>query len=182
LNLRGVEVGLNIEIKAHCQNLEIVKKKLQALPVESAGVDRQTDTFFMTPKGRLKLRQSSLYGNLLIPYLRADQQGPKQSQYVLIELSDADRVNSLLTEILGVRLVVSKIREIYLYENVRIHLDQVDHLGDFIELEAAIEDELQLSENYKKVDYLMKALGIRKNDLIDSAYVDLLEDLNRQGF
>ncbi len=172
-------MGLNIEIKARCPDLQLVKAALENLPVQFEGIDNQVDTFFQTPAGRLKLRRSAIYGNLLIPYIRPNQIRPKSSQYALIRLSETDKIEYLLNNILGIRLVVSKKREIYLYENVRIHLDQVEHLGEFIELEAVIKHEKELDENHKKVQFLMDVFNINQNDLIELAYADLLEKQNQ---
>ena len=96
-------MGINIEIKAHCDDLESLKTKLLQLPVSYEGQDLQIDTFFNVPNGRLKLRESTLYGNILIPYLRPDRDGPKQSNYELIPVSDPQKVKILIVKILGIK-------------------------------------------------------------------------------
>ncbi|MGD9899432.1 MAG: class IV adenylate cyclase [Calditrichaceae bacterium] len=167
-------MSLNIEIKARFNDPELFKTKIAELQTTYAGRDHQTDTFFHVPKGRLKLRESSLYGNILIPYIRNDQAGPKKSDYTLIKIDDSQKTKDLLTHILGIRVVVEKEREIFLFENVRIHLDHVKFLGTFIEFEAVVEDDSEIDKNHQKIQDLLSHFNIQKDDLIPKAYADLL--------
>ena len=173
-------MSVNIEIKAKCNPISEIKKKLENLPVQFLGEDEQEDVFFKTPAGRLKLRSSSLSGNFLIAYLREDKTGPKISRYSLIEVKDVETVKELLVNILGIRVSVSKIREIYLYKNVRIHVDRVKNLGSFIEFEAVVDKNGTHDTEYQKINFLMQFLGIEKHDLIEGAYSDILERNNHQ--
>ena len=168
-------MGKNIEIKARCADLKRVRKLLKQLPARLEGTDRQTDTFFQVTEGRFKLRESSLYGALLIPYLRSDSKGPKSSEYTLIQTPEALKTKNLLSRILGVRGVIEKKREIYVYRNVRIHLDQVKNLGAFIEFEAVVSPHDNESTSHSNIDYLMNYLKIAEKDLISGAYIDILE-------
>ena len=167
-------MGINIEIKAYCDDLELFQSKLLQLPVTFEGMDFQTDTFFNVPHGRLKLRESSLYGNILIPYLRPDQEGPKQSEYELIPISDAEKIKNLFSKILGFNGEIKKKRQIYLFENVRIHLDEVEKIGNFIELEAVIDDEKTINENRDKTKWLLHYFNNDSSQLVESAYIDLI--------
>ena len=85
------------------------------------------------------MRESSLSGGQLVPYLRPDQPGPRRSDYRIVPLPDPVGTKVLLTEILGLHRVVDKWREILLVGNVRIHLDRVECLGSFLELEAVFD-------------------------------------------
>ena len=167
-------MGKNIEIKARCPNPIVFEEKLKLLSTSFEGEDVQVDTFYMVPNGRLKLRESKLYGNLLIPYLRADKKGPTQADYSLVNIEDAEKVKSLLVSILGVKGVVRKKRRIYLYENVRIHVDKVDQLGSFLELEAVVSENDSENANREKVEFLLDHFEIKRNDLIEKAYIDLI--------
>ncbi len=169
-------MALNIEIKAKCPDPQSVISALKNLDVSYHGEDFQTDTFFKVPNGRLKIRQSTLSRkNMLIPYFRSDIAGPKESNYALIELDNPTLTKDLFTKMFGVQCVVQKRRRIYLFKNVRIHLDSVEHLGSFIELEAVIENKEQQKEANILLNYLITELNIRKDDLIDAAYADLLK-------
>ena len=172
-------MGKNLEIKARCEDLKKIRKLLKQLPARLEGRDTQIDTFFHVTNGRLKLRESSLYGALLIPYLRTDTKGPKASEYTLIQAPEALKTKNLLSRILGVRGVIKKKREIYIYRNVRIHLDQVKNLGTFIEFEAVVSPHDSESDSYTNIDHLLKYLHIEEKDLISAAYIDILEEAKK---
>lgn len=166
----------NIEIKARCRDLAAARRVAERLATRRVGVDRQVDTYFVTRRGRLKLRVSSLSGGQLIPYLRPDASGPKRSDYQVVPVPDPPRLERLLAGILGVHRVVRKRREIYLAGNVRIHLDEVEGLGSFLELEAVFDgSEAAEAAEREKVARLMEALGIAEADLLESSYEGLLE-------
>ncbi|MCK5032879.1 MAG: class IV adenylate cyclase [Calditrichia bacterium] len=165
----------NLEIKATCPNLLETESIVKKIATEYKGIDSQIDTYFNTNTGRFKLRESSLSGSYLIPYIRPDKTETKLSLYDKIIVSDSENVKSLFTQLLGIHCVVKKKRIIYLYENVRIHLDQVENLGTFIEFEAVF-DEINKDEKEqkKKISYLMQQLRIKKGMLIASSYEQLL--------
>ncbi|HEY5658783.1 MAG TPA: class IV adenylate cyclase [Myxococcota bacterium] len=166
----------NIEIKARCRDLPAAREAARRVATRSVGVDRQVDTYFCTREGRLKLRESSLEGGQLVPYLRPDTNGPKRADYQVIPVADAAGLKALLTRILGVHRVVRKEREILLHENVRIHLDRVEGLGEFVELEAVFDGSAAgEAEQRRKVDRLMKALRIEAVDLLAGSYEGMLE-------
>ncbi len=144
------------------------------LNAERVGLDRQVDTYFTVPTGRFKLRESSLSGAQLIPYLRSDESGPKLSEYALIPVSDVERVKNLLRSILGTDTVVEKEREIFLVGNVRVHLDRVKALGEFVEFEAVFEDEGAAESERAKVRELMDKFGITDADLVAGSYRELV--------
>ncbi|HGY56123.1 MAG TPA: CYTH domain-containing protein [Caldithrix abyssi] len=173
-------MGKNIEIKARCEDCKKIRKLLKQLPARLEGVDEQVDTFFHVAEGRLKMRESSLYGALLIPYLRTDAKGPKASEYTLIQTPEAQKTKNLLSRILGVRGVIEKRREIYIYKNVRIHLDQVKNIGGFIEFEAVVSPHDNETASHSNIDYLMTYLHIREKDLISGAYIDILEKMEQE--
>jgi len=167
-------MGKNIEIKARCNNRVFFEKQLDFLKTEFEGEDIQVDTFYNVPNGRLKLRESKLYGNLLIPYLRDDEKGPKQADYSLIKIEDVENVKSLFKSILGVKGILMKKRLIYQYENVRIHIDEVENLGNFIEFEAVVQEKDDEEDDKAKVDFLLGHFSISGNDLIEKAYIELI--------
>ncbi len=160
----------NLEIKARCPDLDAARERARAVATEWIGVDRQVDTYFRTRSGRLKLRESSRSGGQLVPYLRDDVAGPRHSDYRVIPVEDPSSLKRLLAEILGVHRVVRKEREIALHHNVRIHLDRVEGLGTFLELEAVYDDESDEVEERKKVDDLGERLGIRDEDRVATSY------------
>ncbi|MGH0029817.1 MAG: class IV adenylate cyclase [Myxococcota bacterium] len=161
----------NIEIKARCADPSAARAVAERLATRHLGVDQQTDTYFTVPRGRLKLRESSLSGGQLIPYLRPDRPGPRRSDYQVLPVPDPAQLKRTLGEMLGVHKVVKKAREIFLVDNVRIHLDRVEGLGTFLELEAVFDGAASSeAEELRKVDALMVELGVGANDLIEGSY------------
>lgn len=165
----------NIEIKAVYPNLEKARKISERLQARLLGRDHQIDTYFRTRAGRFKLRESSLSGTTLIPYLRPDQSGPKKSDYALLSVEDAGLVKRLLGEVLGVERVVDKQREIFLLDNVRVHLDEVKDLGSFLEFEAVYKDDspAAAAREREKVNRLLKEYEIASRDLIEGSYGEM---------
>ena len=165
----------NLEIKAHCRDPRATRAAARRVATRRVGIDRQVDTYFRTRSGRLKLRESSLSGAQLIPYLRADEPGVVRSDYRILPVEDPVGLKRLLEALLGVHVVVRKQREIFLYENVRIHLDRVEGLGEFLEFEAVYDGStVAEAAERKKLDFLMKELGVGEGDLIAASYEGLV--------
>lgn len=164
----------NIEIKARCINLEHIRKILVDKKAEYIGVDHQIDTYFKVNSGRLKLREGNIENNL-IHYHRPDQLGPKQSDFTLYKSENGSGLKNILTKAIGIKVVVDKIREIYFIENVKFHLDQVRNLGDFMEIEVIDESGIMdESEMLKTCHYYMKLFLIKKDQLIENSYSDMI--------
>ena len=165
----------NFELKARCADLVLTRERAHAIATRWLGVDQQVDTYFRTAAGRFKLRESSLSGAQLVPYLRPDAPLARRSDYVVIPLPDPERTKQLLAELLGIHRIVRKAREVGLFENVRIHLDRVEGLGDFVELEAVWDgDGAGEAEQARKVTFLRERLAIRDEDLVAASYEGLL--------
>jgi adenylate cyclase, class 2 len=138
------------------------------------GEDHQIDTYFKVADGRLKLREGNIE-NCLIQYKRPDQAGPKVSKYRLLYFSQRYPVKEALTEALGVLTVVDKTRQIYYLDNVKIHLDVVVGLGDFIEIEARDEQEdIGMATLNEQTNKLMLVFKIRPEDLVCESYSDMI--------
>ncbi len=163
---------INVEVKARCANPEVVRTVLRNRQARFAGTDHQIDTYFRVPDGRLKLRQGTIE-NALIAYQRPDQAGPKTSDVALAPVTCGDELRAVLERALGVLVAVDKQREIYYAENIKFHIDQVQGLGSFVEIEACgqpgEEDKLQA-----QCREYMELFGIRHEELIDRSYSDLL--------
>ena len=101
-------MAANIELKAQCADLDAARDAALALGAEPQGVEEQVDTFFATPRGRLKLRESSVHGAMLIPYLRPDTAAPKQSDYLVLPVGDPAAALRILGEMFGRSVVVRK--------------------------------------------------------------------------
>ncbi|MEW4529699.1 class IV adenylate cyclase [Maioricimonas sp. JC845] len=164
----------NVEIKARVDDLEAVRARVQTLTSASPEHLTQTDTFFLVPNGRLKLRELGDRTAELIFYDRPDQPGPKASTYTRCPVVDATLLRSVLTASVGVRGVVEKEREVFLHEQTRIHLDRVEGLGTFLELEVAIGDDEPLSTGEAIARDILRFLDVGDDQLVAAAYIDLL--------
>jgi predicted adenylyl cyclase CyaB len=165
----------NIEIKAKLRNYGKIKKTVEALCSKPTDVVRQKDTFFYTKSGRLKLRETP-NNSALIYYDRKDSVNPTLSEIQIHSVENTDSLKTILTQSIGIRGIVKKKRRLYHYDQTRIHLDDVESLGKFIELEVLLEKEQSFSSGVAVAKDLMKKFDIDKNDLIDVAYIDLIEE------
>ncbi|MHB2154198.1 class IV adenylate cyclase [Calditrichota bacterium GD2] len=165
----------NIEIKARFDDLEEGRRKAQAIGARFFGKDHQVDAYFNVERGRLKLRASSLSGNFLIPYFRPDKYTAREADYLLLPVKDSASARDLLSRMFGIWLVVEKEREIYFWKNVRIHLDRVKGLGNFLEFEAVVDDEHTIETCQEQVQWLLKHFEIDRSNLIGESYSDLLQ-------
>ena len=167
---------LNIEIKARCEDPRHIRDYLLSNHAIFKGTDIQRDTYFNVPNGRMKLRQGKIE-NALIHYQRDDQKGPKSSQVTLYPVNESNLLRSLLEKALGIKVIVEKQREIYFIENVKFHIDIVQNLGSFIEIEAISENEtINLGTLQNQCLHYMQEFGIRDEDLLNDSYSDQLLD------
>ncbi len=165
----------NIEIKARLRDRAAVEARARQLTDLPAETIPQTDTFFVTQQGRLKLRELAPDRAQLVYYRRVDQGGPKRSDYRIFETPDVQGLRETLSLALGVRGVVRKVRSLYLIGQTRLHLDQVEDLGEFMELEVVLWPGQSEAEGMAIANDLMDQLGIVASDLVEGAYMDLLE-------
>ena len=166
---------VNIEIKARLRNPEAVKARAAALSDTPVEIIPQEDTFFNVPHGRLKLRELAPDRAQLVYYERPDVAGPKRSDYLLAGTSEPALLKAALTAALGVRGVVRKRRLLYLAGQTRIHLDEVEGLGSFMELEVVLRPGQTDAEGQSIAEGLLGQLGIEARDLIEGAYMDMIE-------
>lgn len=165
---------LNIEIKAKCADATFIRNYLLSNGADFKGTDRQTDTYFNVPTGRLKLREGNIENNLIY-YERDNQAGPKSSHFQLVKVEDANGLKEVLIKSNGVKVVVEKSREIYFIDNVKFHLDEVPGLGSFVEIEAGnIDANLSKEQLKEQCDFYLKEFGIKEEDLIEVSYSDML--------
>ncbi|RXK58823.1 CYTH domain-containing protein [Lacibacter luteus] len=165
----------NIEIKARCVNPEFIRAYLLQQQARFVGTDEQTDTYFNVNNGRLKLRQGPIE-NALIWYSRENKAGPKLSEVKLFRVpANSDVLKEQLAFANGIKVVVKKKREIYFIENVKFHIDEVEGLGSFVEIEAIDTDgKLGLEKINTQCNYYLQAFKIPETDLLTHSYSDLL--------
>lgn len=165
---------LNVEIKARCADPAFIRDYLLRNSAEFRGIDEQSDTYFTVTNGRLKLREGAIENNLIY-YERNNQAGPKQSSFNLVKIEDAAGLKEVLAKSIGIKVVVIKKREIYFIKNVKFHLDEVPELGSFVEIEASnLYADLDAGQLRAQCDFYMEAFRIRKGDLMEVSYSDML--------
>lgn len=166
----------NVEIKAKVADLEAIERRARVLADEGPVVLEQEDTFFHSSCGRLKLRQFGGSGQAeLIYYERPEATGPKESRYIVHRTADPAGLGATLSAALGVRGVVRKRRTLYRIGPTRVHLDRVDGLGEFVELEVVLQPQETIPEGVAIAHDLMDRLGIPPSGLLYQAYIDMLE-------
>lgn len=162
----------NVEIKARVDDLEQLRQRAAGIADRPPQTLQQEDVFFTVPRGRLKLRTQDGAAELIY-YLRENSSGPRQSTYLRIPIADPSATRVMLALVHGERGVIRKTRWLYLAGQTRIHLDRVENLGDFVELEVVLRDDQSLEEGTAIARDLMARLDIREDHLLDRAYVDL---------
>ena len=165
----------NIEIKARARDFAGIRARAEALSDTPVQVIPQEDTFFAVAQGRLKLRVREADAAQLIYYERPNQDGPKRSDYQIFETRDPESLKLTLGKALGVRGVVRKTRYLYLVGQTRVHLDDVESLGQFMELEVVMRAGQTDAEGQSIANDLMAKLGVKQSDLLEGAYMDMLE-------
>lgn len=191
----------NLELKVRCPGgaaLDALAARALAGGAVYLRTMGQRDTYFVTPRDRLKLREwwreedgegarpdegeardraregdeAGPAGAVLIAYRRPDRAGSRFSDYLLGPVSEPRALGTVLAEALGVRVVVEKRRVLHRYGETRIHFDLVVGLGAFVELETVLAgDEAEAVAEHRAVVAL---LGLDALPVVAGSYSDLL--------
>lgn len=166
----------NIEIKFHTPSLSEIHSFLQYHPSISFQWEKeQTDIYFRVNRGRLKLRFQNNSEAELIFYQRDDDENARLSQYLIYYPGQTNLLKDLLENALGIRSVVKKKRTLYQFKNVRIHLDEVENLGSFLECEAVVDDITDEETSRKNLHELLTYFSSFSLTPVAQSYVDLLQ-------
>lgn len=176
-----VGVPQNIELKVECsaEDFASIRARLAERSLSSLTTVWQTDLYFQAASGRLKLRTINENGDTaveLIQYHRRDQQGARLSTYGRIPISaeSGSEIERALSEALGVLVCVRKQRTVALWRSTRIHLDEVDGLGSFIELETMLSDSLSAEAGQAEYEDVVNWLGLARLNSVPGSYSDLV--------
>jgi predicted adenylyl cyclase CyaB len=167
------EEARNVEIKARVHDLADVEHRVRVFATEGPVDLVQDDTFFACANGRLKLRQFADGRGELIHYVRADEAGPKTSGYLIVPTTAPEALREALSRAFGSVGRVRKVRRLYIADRTRIHLDEVERLGSFVELEVVLRDGESAESGGAVCRHIMALLGITESQLIRGAYVDM---------
>jgi homotetrameric cytidine deaminase len=168
----------NVELKARDPDPARSLERALALGAEDKGEINQRDTYFSAARGRLKLREQETGGSPLwdelIQYSRADSTDARTSTYRRVPVADVAALHEALDAAYGTLVTVTKRRRVLLWEGVRIHLDEVEGLGSYVEIEAVAEEGSDLSAEHETVERLRAELGVKDANLVARSYSDLL--------
>jgi adenylate cyclase class 2 len=165
----------NIEFKAELRNIEAARRQCKLIGAERVGQLRQTDTYFRLPDGRLKRREAPGEPVEWIFYHRPDRVSPKMSNYTI--LTDEQAKRRWGTHSLKPWLTVTKTRELWMIEDVRIHLDTVDDLGTFIEFEALVSRRFDVKMCHAAVNELRERFGPLIAEPLSVSYSDMMQQI-----
>jgi adenylate cyclase, class 2 len=168
----------NLELKSKIDNFEKTAKIAQQINATFIWTKKQKDTYFSVDKGKLKLREQDGLETELISYIRPNGTNEKVSNYFRAQVDNPIEIKNVLEKTCSIESVVDKTRTLYLWENVRIHLDKVKHLGFFLEFEAVMDSEQMLEISKERLTFLRKKFKITKEQLISHGYKELLERIN----
>ena len=164
----------NIEIKAVLSNWATAETVATRLSGGAPEVMQQVDVFFRSGSARLKLRIFGPQWGELIRYQRSNRPEARASQYSRARTSDPQVLCDILSQTLGIIGTVRKTRHLFLIGQTRVHLDQVEGLGDFLELEVVLRPEQSEVEGQQIMSGLLAEFGIQPAQLVAEAYIDLL--------
>jgi len=171
----GSQAARNVEIKAHVSDTDRLRATVEGMSDTGVEVLNQQDVFFAVETGRLKLRIMGDGRGELIHYDRPDIGGPKLSHYLIAPTTAPEVLMTILSRVLPIVGTVRKQRSLYRVGQTRIHLDQVENLGDFVELEVVLRPDQTKEDGAAIAEDLMSRLEIPREQLVREAYIDLLQ-------
>ena len=163
----------NLEFKANCDSLDALRRHLVDLRAEHRRTMKQLDTYFNVPQGRLKLREIDTNEAQLIYYERSDLAKSRYSNYQICDIPEPAAFKQIATMAWGVKGIVEKQRELWMFGDTRIHLDEITDLGQFVELETVIRNQTE-AEAHAEHQLVKDTLGIKEEELISVSYSDLI--------
>jgi predicted adenylyl cyclase CyaB len=164
----------NLEIKSRYSNHRLALGVVKKLNAKYIGVLNQRDTYFNVKSGRLKMRVINNKSYELIHYIRANSKSARLCNYEIFKLKNHKQFFVILKKSLGVKCVIVKKRILYIYENVRIHIDTVKNLGKFLEFEVVCKDKKDKAGSVDKMHFLMNEFKIKKTSIVPQSYSDLI--------
>jgi predicted adenylyl cyclase CyaB len=165
----------NIEIKARVSDFDQLRATVESASDSAVEVLNQEDVFFAVPEGRLKLRILDEHCGELIHYHRGDAAEPKASSYLIAPTTTPKAMRVILSQVLPIVGVVRKRRWLYRVGQTRIHLDRVEGLGEFVELEVVLRPDQEQAQGIAIAQHLMSLLGIVPGQLIRTSYIDMMK-------
>lgn len=164
----------NIELKIGIDDFGQIKKLLRKIGAKEEGLLVQKDIYYYSKNNILKMREINGEEFVLIGYSRSGRKAKRVSDYDLLNLDkeQAKTLKKILKDSFGEKVVVKKKRNLWIYKNTRIHLDTVDSLGKFLELETVVKESInKAKKEYKEANDLLRLGGYKK---FEQSYSDLM--------
>ncbi len=161
----------NLELKASVSSIELTRALAYQCGARFQGILMQADTYFCVPHGRLKLREIMGQGAELIFYERPESTSERWSTYSTVSVPDPGALKQQLASALGIMVEVKKKRELFLFEGTRIHIDEVEGLGTFLEFEIPVRNEEGAS---RQMLFLREQFAIKDESIFMPSYSDLI--------
>ena len=164
----------NIELKVRWDNPDLAIEKAKSFGASFSKVMKQCDTYYVINNDKLKLRE--IHGETAeLIYYRREGEEKWQSDYIVADVSDAKNQKKIFDILFGVLIEVHKVRTLYVFNNARIHIDEVEGLGSFLEFEVIIGE--YENQDMELLNKLKEHFGIPENKLLKKSYSDLLLEL-----
>lgn len=177
----------NIDTKAKIKNLQ-EKEQLVKEIGEFQYEETQVDTYFKVKKGKLKIRESPHEASLIL-YDRPTKKIRETNILIFgatfnpasaksLTTGEITNLKNILMKVLDVKVIITKKRKIYFTKSLsipgelRIHIDNVNDLGKFIEFEIQTTEK---KEGKKLIRNLLERCKISEDALIEDSYSDLLK-------
>ena len=164
----------NIEIKAQYADFVHARECVEKLKGKYLETIQQRDVYFQVASGRMKLRYIEGKMAYLVAYKRDNQQEVRESEYYIYETESPEKLEQALLAVHHILATVEKVREVHLIDNVRVHLDQVEGIGQFIEFEAVLVAGKQADGEKEKLENYIAMFEIERENLIDCSYLDMV--------
>ncbi|MCK5044410.1 class IV adenylate cyclase [Candidatus Parcubacteria bacterium] len=173
MDIKLQKKGIDIEIKAVFEDHNKIRDIISQKGAKLIGVFDMEDIYFNVPHGRLKARAGDIK-DILIQYNRENISTPKKSEFLVSVIQKDSNIIPSLSKALGVKVIVRKKREIWILDNIRFHIDNVEELGKFIEIEARGESDDDLPKLKKQIKEFLDLFNIEEDNFIKGSYSDLI--------
>ena len=165
-------MSVNLELKARIASPGRAHVRAAALGAAPRGtLVQKRHVFPRPPNGRLKLREIEGHAAELIYYDRDENDPERWSTFTRETVGNPEGVKIVLTEAFGVLAVVRKRRDLYIFRDARIHIDDVEGLGTFVEFEVTGG---KTAASVATMKDLRDAFSIADEDIVKASYSDMI--------
>ena len=162
----------NVEVKYELRDMDLCRSIIRRLGASHVSTVSQRDTYFRVPDGRLKKRESEGEPVEWVFYHRQNRITPRLSHFTIY--SEQEALTRFGTNPLPVLVLVDKLRELWMKDQLRLHLDDVHGLGRFFEIEALVTPRQHVGDCHRLIGELVKQLAPILGEPISLSYSDMI--------